>query len=71
MNDYRNMWSRLLHTLSPSTILTSIKHKFKWTQVEKYAFNEIKRIVARDSLLTYQDFNETLKIHTNASVFQL
>ena len=27
--------------------------------------------MARNNLLTYMDFNETLKIHTNASAFQL
>ena len=27
--------------------------------------------MARDTLLTYPDFNETFKIHTDASAFQL
>ena len=27
--------------------------------------------MARDNLLTYPDFNETFKIYTNASVFQV
>ena len=57
--------------LAPLTKLTSVKRKFKWTQVKQYAFDKIKRIVARDTLLTYPDFNETFKIHTNASAFQL
>ena len=39
--------------------------------MEQYAFDEIKGTVARDNLLTYPDFNEKIKIHTNASVFQL
>ena len=39
--------------------------------MEQDAFNEIKRIVAHDNLLTCPDFNETFKIHTNASKFQL
>ena len=55
----------------PSTKLTPIKSKFKWTQVEKNDFDEIKRIVARDNLSTYPDFNETFKICTDDSVFQL
>ena len=38
---------------------------------EKYTFVEIKRIVACDTLLTYPDFNETFKIHTDVSAFQL
>ena len=29
------------------------------------------QIVARDTLLTYPDFIDTLKIHTDASLFQL
>ena len=39
--------------------------------VEQDNFNRIKRIVARENLLTYPDFNEGFKIHTNARAFQL
>ena len=35
------------------------------------AFNKIKLIVDRKTLLTYPDFNEIFKIHTNARAFQL
>ena len=45
--------------------------KFKWTKIEQYAFDEIKRIVARGDLLAYLDFDEEFKIHTDASNFQL
>ena len=55
--------------LVPLTRSTSIKSKFKWAQVEQDAFEKSKRIVARDTLSTYTDFNETFKIHTNDSVF--
>ena len=57
--------------LVPLTRLTSMKHKFKWVQVEQDAFETFKGIVARDNLLTYPYFNETFKIHTNASAFRL
>ena len=40
-------------------------------KVEQDAFKKIKRIVARGTLLTYPDFNETFKIHTDASALQL
>ena len=40
-------------------------------QVKQDAFDKIKWIVARDNLLTYQYFNETFKIHTDASAFHL
>ena len=33
--------------------------------------DKIKHIVDRNTLLTYQYFNESFKIHTNASAFQL
>ena len=48
----------------------SSKVKFKWNKIEEDAFNEIKRVVDRDTLLSYPDFNEVFKIHTNANDFQ-
>ena len=48
-----------------------IKRKFKCTQVEQYALDKIKRIVDRDTLLAYPYFDETFKIHSDASAFQL
>ena len=41
------------------------KVKFKWTKIEQDALEEIKRIVARDTLLTYTGFNEEFKMHTD------
>ena len=71
INYYRNMWTRRSHVLAPLTKLTHIKRNFKWMKVEQYDFEEIKRIVARKTLLTYLDFNETFKFHDNASALQL
>ena len=65
------MWPRRSHTLAPLTRLTSIKQKFKWTQFKQDAFKKIKWILAHDTYLTYPAFNETFKIHTDASAFQL
>ena len=59
------------HTLAPLTRKKPNKRKFKWTKIEQYSFKEIKRIVARNTLLTYTDFNEAFKIHTNYRKFQL
>ena len=61
------MWPRQSHTLPTLTILTSIKRKIKWTQFKQDDFDKIKRIVDHDNLLTYPDFHETYKIHTNDS----
>ena len=71
INYYRAMWPRQSHMLVPLTILTSIKRIFKWTQVKQDASDRIKRIMARDTLLTYPYFNEIFKIHTDASAFEL
>ena len=65
------MWPKQSHTLATLTKLTSIRQRFKWTQVELDAFDEIKRIMALKTFLTYPDFNETFKSNTDASEFQL
>ena len=57
--------------LAPSTKITSNKIKYKWAKIEQDSFNEINRIVARNILLTYTDFNETFRIHTMDSNFQI
>ena len=67
INYYLNMWSRRSHQLAPLTGLTYIKRKVKWTQVEKYAFDEIERIASHITLLTYMYFNETFKMHTDTN----
>ena len=70
INYYRYMCTRQSHTLAPLTKLTSIKRNSKCKKVEQDAFDEVKRFVARDTLLTHPYFNETFKIHTDASTFQ-
>ena len=40
-------------------------------KVQQDYFDKIKWIKANDTLLTYPDFNETFKMHTDASAFQL
>ena len=59
------------HLLQPLTVLTSNKVKFKWTDVEQKAFDEIKRAVAQDTLLVHPDLNRNFDIHTYAIYYQL
>ena len=63
------MWARISHTLAPLTKIKPGRISFKWTKIKQDAFNEIKWIVARYTLLTYPYFNEEFKIHTNDSDF--
>ena len=55
---YRDIWARRLNLIRPLTALTSTKVTFKWTDVEQKAFDKIKQIVSRDTLLIYPDFNK-------------
>ena len=71
VNYQHDMWPRTSHTLVSLPQITSYKNKFKWTKIKLDAFVEIKRIMNRNTLLTYLDFIEAFKIHANASYFQL
>ena len=52
------MWPRQSHTVVTLTISIYIKITLTCMQVKQDDFDEIKRIVARNTLLTYPDFNE-------------
>ena len=65
------MWRKRAHTLAPLTKLCSTKFKFKSTDVENNAFIEMKKIVGRDVLISYPNFNEKFIIHANTSNTQI
>ena len=71
INYYRDMWVRRSEVLAPLSRLTSANVKFQWTDVEQAAFDKIKQIVGRETLLSYPDFNQPFEIHTDASHTQL
>jgi hypothetical protein len=41
--------------------------KWQWTDIEQKAFDTMKRIMSREILLAYPDFNKPFVIHTDAS----
>ena len=47
------------------------KKKLKWTEIHQKAFEEIKKFMAKETILTYPGFNEVFIIHTDASDRQL
>ena len=71
VNYYRDMWPRRSHLLQTLTALTSSKVRFKWTDVEQKSFDDIKRAMTHDTLLTYPYFNKRFDIHMDASNFQI
>ncbi len=71
VNYYRVMWQKRSHTLAPLTALTSKNVPFKWTEVHQEAFEEMKRVISHETMLTFPDFNKPFHIFTDASNYQL
>jgi hypothetical protein len=71
VNYYRDMWVRRSEILAPLSALCSNAVKWKWTEVHQKAFDTMKRVMAREVILAYPDFNAEFHIHTDASKFQL
>ena len=71
VNYYRDMWIRRSHALAPLSAMCSVNVKFKWEEEHQKAFDLVKRIVAREVLLSHPDFTLPFHIHTDASKLQL
>ena len=71
INFYRDMWKSRSHLLAPLTKLMSNTRKFEWTDTEQTAFDEVKRTISAESLLTYPDFSKPFDVYTDASDKQL
>ena len=71
VNYYRYMWAMRSYLLQPLTVLTSDQVKFKWIDVEHKAFDEIKRVVTRKTLLAIPHFNDHFDIYMNARNYQI
>jgi len=71
VNYYRDMWPKRSHYLAPLSTLTSKNVKWKWTKEHQDAFDNMKKLIAQETLLTYPDFNKPFEIHTDASDVQL
>ena len=71
INHYRDMWIRRSEILAPLTELTSKKVNFKWLDKHQKAFDNMKKILAREVVLAFPDFNKPFDIYTDASDTQL
>ena len=71
VNYYRDMWIRRSHLLAPLNALNRKGVKWQWGQAEQKAFDSIKRVMAKETLLHYPDFNKPFEIHTDASKYQI
>ena len=71
INYYRDMWKGRSGILTPLSSMTSKEAKWNWTSECQEAFDKIKKLVSRETLLSYPDFNKPFEIHTDASKVQL
>ena len=71
INFYRDMWQKRSELLAPLTALTSKNVKYYWKDKHQKCFEAIKRVIGREVLSGYPDFNASFEIHTDASKLQL
>ena len=71
VNYYRDMWIRRSHVLAPLASLTSKETPWRWGDEHQKAFDTMKRIISKETLLAYPDFSKPFIIHTDASHTQL
>ena len=57
INFYRNMWQKGSEILAPLTALTSKNVKYDWKYEHQKCFDAIKRLIGREVLFAYPDFN--------------
>jgi len=63
------MWPRRSHILAPLTALTG--KKFKWDPEHEKSFQQMKALIAKETLLVYPDHNIPFDIESDASDYQL
>lgn len=71
VNYYRDMWIRRSDVLAPLAALTSKTAKWEWKEPHQKAFDLMKKIVSRETLLAYPNFNKHFDVFTDASKTQL
>ena len=58
VNYYCNMWRCRSELLAPLSKLTSEKNPFKWTEKHQKAFERIKLVLSKKTLLRYPNFSK-------------
>jgi transposase InsO family protein len=70
VNFYRYMWRRRSHILEPLTRIVG-QPRFTWTTEQQQAFEDIKRAISKEVLLSFPDYNLPFELETDASDKQL
>ena len=70
VNYYRDMWRQRSHIIAPLADLTA-KKTWEWTEVHQQAFDQIKEVVSKETLLAFPRFDKPFHVYTDASKKQL
>ena len=71
VNYYRDLWRKRSHILAPLTNMVSSAAKWVWGKEQQAAFDDMKRVISKETLLAFPDFNKEFHIYTDASNYQL
>jgi len=71
VNYYCDMWFHRSEILAPLTALTSKTVPWLWTPIHEKAFQLTKKIISREVMLSYPQFDQPFIVHTDASHTQL
>ena len=61
------MWKYRSGILPPSSSMTCKQAKWNWRKECQKPFDTVKKLVSRETLLSYPNFNKTFVIHMEAS----
>jgi hypothetical protein len=67
VNYYCDMWVCRSELLAPLTSMISKNVKFNWMDEHQKVFDNIKKIICREVMLTFPDFSQPFHIYTDAS----
>ena len=65
------MWKNRSGILTPLSNMPSKQSKWNWDSKCQKTFDKVKKLVARQTLLSYPNFNEPFEIHTYTSKLHL
>ncbi|KAJ8566393.1 hypothetical protein ON010_g6730 [Phytophthora cinnamomi] len=71
VNYYRDVGPRRAHLVASLSALTSTKVSWVWLPEHQSAFDKIKAITERETLLHYPDYSKGFDVHADASGVQL
>jgi hypothetical protein len=71
VNFYRDLYPKRAATLAPLTEFCGQKKKFIWAADQEQAFQQIKELLAQDTMLTYPQFDKPFVVYTDASEKQI